>query len=111
MEQNKFSQRFILVSENITYKKVMHTIAGQLNSKKPSKAISKTFLSLIANIEHFLNLIFNRQPTIPLDMVSSLTTVSIYSNEKTTSTLNYNFTIIDSVIKNTCEDFIHVYQQ
>ena len=111
MEQNEFSQRFILVSENITYKKVMHTIAGQLNSKKPSKAISKTFLSLIANIEHFLNLTFNRQPTIPLDIVNSLTTVSNYSNEKTTSTLNYNFTIMDSVIKSTCEDFIQVYQQ
>lgn len=111
MKQNKFSERFILIAENTTYKKIMHKIANELNSKKPTKAISRTSLSLIANFENVLNTIFNRKPIIPLDIVNSLTTVSNYSNKKTKQELNYNFTPINSVIKSTCEDFIQVHQQ
>jgi len=105
MIQSHFNERYILVSKNILHKEVINTIANHLNVKSPQKEIAKKWLTLVAKIQSTLNYISNYEPSIPLDVINSLYTVSEYSNSKVIATLNWNFEGLDITLQKTAADY------
>ncbi|WP_138940645.1 hypothetical protein [Aquimarina agarivorans] len=106
MSKNKFNNRFIIVSENLTGKLVLETIATLIKVKPPTKGISKNWVRIYAYFELLLSKIFGRKPTIPLELVNSLYSESVYDNSKVIKALNWDFEPMDIVFKKTAKYFV-----
>ncbi len=106
MKANKFDDRFIIVSENLSNAYVLKTIARLINVKPPKKNISKKWVFMYAFIQHFFSKIFNTTPSIPIELVNSLYSESIYDNKKITNSLTITFEKMNSVFEKTAFIFL-----
>ncbi|WP_010178971.1 SDR family oxidoreductase [Aquimarina agarilytica] len=106
MKTDKFGERFILVSENITGEYVLKTIAKLINAKPAKRSIAKKWVLMYAYMQHFFSVILNIKPSIPLELVDSLYTASVYENKKIVNGLNLSFEKMDVVFKRVALDFL-----
>ena len=105
MEKNIFSDRFILVAENWSFKKFFHHVSISLNLTPPKKEAGK-LLMIIALILDFINSkISGKRRKLNSSSIESSTSTSHYSNAKISSKLDYNFIKIEKSIEETCEVF------
>ena len=105
MKKNIFSERFILVAENWSFKKFFHKVSESLNLNPPKKEAGKILMNIALALD-FLNSLFSgRRRKLNSASVESSTSTSHYSNAKILSRLNYNFIKIDQSIEETCEIF------
>lgn len=84
------TQRFILVSENTSFKKVMTRIAEKYQTKPPRYKLTKTLFYMIWGIESVLS-IFGYKKQTNLDLIKNMNSTSAYDNSKIKETLNYQF--------------------
>lgn len=105
MTKNVFNERFILVGKNTTHKKIIDNIAGHLNVNTPKKQINKKWLVLFAKAQYALSKVFSLKPSIPLGVIDSLYTVSVYDNEKIKNTLNWHFEELENTLKKVALDY------
>jgi len=105
MQSDIKNERFIVSSENLTYRNVFNEIADNLEVKKPSIYVNGFFLSLIWKIEFLLFKIINRTPLITKEIAASSQSVSKYSNKKIVDTLDYKFLNISKSISKISELF------
>lgn len=99
MNSETNDQRYILISENLTYKKLTQTVAADLKVKAP-KTEAKTWMTEIAwRVDWVANNIFLRDRMLSKSMAKSLHSVDLYSNSKATNFLNYSFEPMESVIE------------
>jgi len=91
MDENKFGQRYILNSENCSFKEVTHHL--QKNFGKPiSKIKAGKFLLNAALVGDILRRIITRKkPTITKSMVQSAQSKSYYDNTKVCKELDFQF--------------------
>ena len=105
MKKNIFSERFILVAENWSFKKFFYKVSESLNLNPPKKEAGKILMNIALALD-FLNSLFSgRRRKLNSASVESSTSTSHYSNAKILSRLNYNFIKIDKSIEETCEIF------
>ena len=100
------SERFTVVAENLTFKKVIFLIAENLNAKKP-KIEAKPWMTAIGwRLDLFISTIFRTKRKLSKYSANSLHSSDFISNEKIknpeVSGLNFEFQSIDSVIKEVC---------
>jgi dihydroflavonol-4-reductase len=86
-EQKITGQRFILNSENITYKELFETIAKKLNRKAPNVLIQKSLLMFLTRIIQ----LFNSKHPLNKYTVRSAYHQSYYSNHKILQVIPINF--------------------
>jgi len=99
------NERFIVVSENKTYKDVFFLIADALGVKRPSKKIKPWQTRLFWRISSRIAKCTKKAPLLSKYSAKSAHEVSKYSSEKIKSTLNFQFEEIDTVVKEVCMDF------
>lgn len=90
-------QRFILVSENTNFKKVMGLIAQKYNAQPPRYKLSKSLLYLLWFFESILSLFGYRKQT-NLNLIQNLNSSSIYDNSKIKKLLDYKFRSLEDSI-------------
>lgn len=96
-------ERFILTSENITYKDLFDKIAACLGIKGPQIKAGK-FLGYSAWIAAYLqSLLSGKEPFITRELVNTGSKSFFYSNEKIKKTLGYEFIPLDKTISDTCK--------
>lgn len=105
MESTIKNERFILVSENKTYKDVLFAIADGFGKKRPSKKIKPWQTSILWRFSAFVAKISGVQPLLSKYSARSAHSVSKYSSQKIKDALNYQFENVDTVIKNVCKDY------
>jgi nucleoside-diphosphate-sugar epimerase len=105
MESNTNNERFILVSENLSYKNFFTKIANQLHVNPPSKNASKTMLALAWRLDWLRANLMKKRRRLTKHTAKSLSTKSTYSNKKVIDTLNYSFKSIDDSIAEVCNYF------
>ena len=105
MNKNIFSERFILVAENWTFKKFFYKVSESLNLNPPKKKAGKTLMKLALVLDFLNSLISGKRRKLNSASVESSTSTSHYSNTKISSKLNYNFIEINKSISETCEVF------
>lgn len=90
MDGNHLNQRYILNSENLSYKEMIGYIRKELDLP-PAKSISRNTLKWISRLSRVTAFLSGKNNPIPGDIIESLTTKTFYSNEKIKKTLSYEF--------------------
>ncbi len=103
MKSDIEGERFIVISENITYKNLLETIAIEFNVNKPTIQVTKLMTNLAYRVDWILSNVFFQKRKLSKDMSQSLHLLDLYSNEKVKKTLNFNFEKISGTIKKVIE--------
>ena len=100
------NERYILVSENISFKDVFFKIADGLSKKRPNFQVTP-FLSQIAWRWDVLKSMFTRNaPLMNKNTAKTILAKEYYSSEKIRKAFNYEFEGMDKTIKSICADFL-----
>lgn len=100
------NKRFILVSENLTFKSFFNKTAKNLKVNPPKREASLFLLNIAWRIDWLLHFVFRKKRLLTRHIVSSLTTKSNYSSEKIINELGYTFKPIDESIFETSQLFL-----
>ncbi|MDG2195161.1 MAG: SDR family oxidoreductase [Polaribacter sp.] len=106
MKSEVKNERFILVSENNSFKEVFSQIAEGLGKKKPTIKISKIVTAVLWRIDTIISKITKKTPLLTKENAKSLHEASFYSSEKIKKEINYSFEPIKEVIQKTCTLFL-----
>jgi dihydroflavonol-4-reductase len=103
MKSEIVGERFTVISENLTFKEVIFSIAENLKVAKPAVEAKPWMTSLGWRIDWLVSLLFRMKRKLSKHTANSLHTTDFISNEKIknpeVSGLNFEFQSIDSVIK------------
>jgi dihydroflavonol-4-reductase len=99
------SEAFIINGENILYKELFTSIAIEFGKKPPSINIPKIILDIFWRIQLLLYYLFRINPKLSKNSVKTAYSISLYSNEKITKTINYKFSLKESYISNIVKKF------
>ncbi len=98
MEGNQKNERYILVSENKTYKEILTTIANILKVKPPNKKVTAWQTEIYWRWEWFRSLLTRSVPLVTKYTAKSMHTISIYDNSKIKRVIDFEFSPIENVI-------------
>ncbi|SCY39897.1 Nucleoside-diphosphate-sugar epimerase [Nonlabens sp. Hel1_33_55] len=104
MESDIKGERYILIAENVKFKKLLDLIAEKLEVKKPSIKLRKWMLYsayLILKIPSWLGI----TKGLSRAQIHSLTSKTTYSNDKINTTLGYEFINLKESIERVALDF------
>tara|TARA_B100000035_G_scaffold77790_1_gene64884 strand:+ start:1897 stop:2898 length:1002 start_codon:yes stop_codon:yes gene_type:complete len=97
------AERYIVVSENLSYQSVFKIIAENLKVKPPHKIASKRLMSLAWRLEALKCFLTKKNPQITKETVKTSLQKNDYQNEKIIKELNYKFNSIEKAIINTAK--------
>lgn len=100
------NERFVLVSENISYKDLFFQMAKALHVKPPKIKVTKNLSEIIWRFDKIKSTIFRSSPVMTKYASRSSQSVKIYSNIKIKSALNFTFIKTDQTIRRVCKDLI-----
>ncbi len=99
MEENKFRQRYILVSENVSFKSCIDQISIILGKKPPKTKIPNWGLKVISWIETLLSYVSNYTPKFSKELLLGLFEENRYDNTKIKESLDFKFIKISDALK------------
>lgn len=99
------NERFILVSENKTFKDIFFSIADAFGKKRPSKSIKSWQTAFFWRVAWLLSKITGKEPLLSKYSARSAHSISKYSSKKIEQQLNYNFEVVEDSIQKICEKF------
>ena len=99
MNSNCSGERFIVISENCTYKNILSTIAKKLGAKIPNIKAKPWLLNLAWRLDWLAFKVFRTKRKLSKHSIQSLQNTDVYSNEKIIKQLNYSFQDIDSYLE------------
>jgi dihydroflavonol-4-reductase len=105
MNSDVKNERFILVSENKTYKEVFFLIADAFGVKRPSKKIKSWQTNMFWRISSILAVFTKKTPLLSKYSAKSAHEVSKYSSEKIKEKINFQFEEVQTVVKDVCSNF------
>ena len=100
MEQNKFNDRFLITSENVSFKDLFYNIADELEKKRPSIKVTHFLAGVAWRIESIKSGLFGIKPKITKETTRSAMSISNYSNKKIAKELGHKFIPIKESVKN-----------
>lgn len=98
-EKKVTSERFIINSENLSYKQIFEIIAKTFNVKAPHIAVNETILKLMAYFLKLISIFTGKSPKISLSTANTAYKRLEYSNHKIVKTLEYKFIPISQSIQ------------
>lgn len=96
------NKRFILVSENKSFKEIFTLIATNLGKKPPSIKVSKSITAVLWRLDLCVSLLTGRGRKLTRRSSKSLHNITSYDSEKIKKQLLFEFSPIEKVIKQTC---------
>ena len=98
-------ERFILSSDNLTYKQVNEWMANSFGNQPPKKAASSSLAMFALGIEWF-RVLFGKTRTLSWDLFKTVSRHKKYSNKKFIQQFDFQYTNIENQIKESCELFL-----
>lgn len=111
MTENFNGERFIVSSENISYKNVFEKIAKGLGVKPPSTLLSLKYAPLIWRLEALRAMFSGHRPIINKETVMSTSVLSTYDNNKSLTVLKLKYTPLTETIDTSCHLFMDTYSK
>ncbi|WP_027394860.1 NAD-dependent epimerase/dehydratase family protein [Aquimarina latercula] len=99
------NQRYILVSENLSFKSAFSMIAKALNKPSPKKKVSPFLMKVAFYLQKFSHTFFKTKRTIFKSSIKSAFSNSFYENDKIKKELTYSFTPMEKAIETTASFF------
>ena len=106
MQSNCKNERFILVSENKSFKEVLFSIAEAFGKKKPTRCVQSWQASLLWRWEWLVSKTTSRKIRMSKYTAKTLFRKTYYSSEKCKKQLKVTFENIDAVIHQVKNDFL-----
>ncbi len=91
MNPNINGERFIISSENWTYKDIIGKIADKLERKKPHYGLTPLLGSIVWRFYWIKSLFTNETPIVTRETIKSMSVHSIYDNSKSISQLGLTY--------------------
>ena len=107
MESTIYNERYILTSENLSFKDFFTKIAIAIKVKPPKKEASKILLSIAWRLDWLRSLLLSKRRRLTEHSASSIHLKSYYSSAKIISVFDYKFTPIDESIAVTSRFFLY----
>ncbi|MGB7786823.1 MAG: SDR family oxidoreductase [Salinimicrobium sp.] len=99
------NEQFILVSENISFKKLLTQVADSLQKEAPSKKLKPWMIYVGWVWQEFAGFFFGKERQLNKQSAKSLFEDTFYSNEKIKKELNYTFEPVADVVARTGKIF------
>jgi len=100
------NERFILVSEHISFKDLFFQIADALDVKRPKMKVSKIWSEIIWRLDKVKSTILRSPALITKYSSRSSQSKNIYSSNKIKFVMDIQFSKIDQTILRVCKDLI-----
>jgi nucleoside-diphosphate-sugar epimerase len=111
MESNIVDEKFIITSENISFKNLMWTMADALKVKRPTVEATTMLRSFAWRFEFLKSLLSKKRPLITAESAALAAISFAYSNEKIKAALGYEFRPINATINETAQVFLKSMEQ
>ena len=105
MASEVYNERYILVAENLSFKKVLEFTALSIDKPKPEKPLKKWMISIGWFAQKLVSF-FGYNRTITKSDISGVFQKSTYDNTKIRKELNFKFTSMQNVIEETGKYFL-----
>lgn len=100
MESSDTGQRYLCISENMSFKDYTSEIARQLDKKAPSISTPSWLMGLTWRVAKIYSWLSRSKPTITRETARSSFQLMTYSNSKVKAKLNYEFIPVKEAIAN-----------
>lgn len=107
MESSIKNERYILVSENLSFKEFAEKVAQRLQVAPPKKEATKMRLQLAWRLDWLNHKIRGKRRRLSKQMASNISNKNYYSHAKIVTDLNLSFKPIDDSIIETSQQFLH----
>lgn len=106
MEGSFSKQRYLVFSENKSYREIFNAAADAFRKKRPSFRINKFMSAAAWRTEWLRSKITGSSPIVTREMLRSSSRNYMYSNNKIKAELRHNFIPVEETIKDTCKIFL-----
>ena len=106
MEKGVSNERFILNSENLSYKHVFELIAEKFGRSKAKIKVSKWMAEIGWRVEAVKSVFLQSKPMITKETARNSLMQWFYSNEKIKKEIGIEFISIDKSVKDVCDRFL-----
>ncbi len=106
MQSKIINERFILVSENWSFKQLFFAMADAFNKKRPSIKVGKALSNIAWRVEAIKSFITKKPPMITKHSASASLSKYTYDNTKIKKALRFEFEPLKETITKVCADFI-----
>lgn len=106
MERNLFRERFIVSSENVTYRELFSWMAKYLGKPAPSINVPPVLTHLAWRIEKIKSLLARSNPKVTKELASASIQNYYYSNDKIRKALDFKFMPVEESVRRTCGIFL-----
>lgn len=105
MQSDIKNERFILVSENKSFKDVFFSIADHLNKKRPSIKVTRFMSAIGWRLEKIRSFLTGSPPVLTAHSAKSIHSKYYFSSEKVKEALHYNFELVADTIERVCKHY------
>ena len=104
------NERFIAVSDNLSYRDILTKICKAMDIKPPTTKIKIWQLNILWRLDWFWQLISRKNRKLTRAQVASLKNRKIYDNQKAQNKLSFRYRSLDETISFCSEKFIEDYR-
>ena len=98
MKKDCNGERYVIVSENLTFRKIQYLISDALLEKKPPVFVAKWICEIACRLDWILNTFFFQKRQLSSDGVRALHGNEIFYNKKIIDFIDYEFQGIETAI-------------
>lgn len=106
MDSNISAERFVVSSENLSYKTLFQYIADSLNKPAPKYKANKWMSELAWRFEFIKSKITASKPLITKETARTAGNEYLYSNLKSVQSLKHNYRLIEKSIEDACKFYL-----
>ncbi len=106
MESDIKNERFILVSENSSFKNVFFKITDAFTKKRPTIKVTKTLSTIAWRLESIKSFFTRKTPLITKHSASASLSKYTYSSAKIIDSLPFTFESLEATITDVCKDYV-----
>lgn len=100
MNSDISNERYLCIGSNQSFKKLMSSIADELNVKKPTIPVRRFIVEVARRAAGFASFFTRSRPSITKETVNSLFGDLSYSSDKIEKELNFEFKSLETTINN-----------
>ncbi len=106
MKSDLVNERYILVSENVSFKDVFFSIADAFKVKRPSKKVTKPLSEMAWRFDLLKSTFLNKAPMLTKYSARASHKKKTFSSKKIQTAINYVFEPLSKTIRTTCDCYL-----
>lgn len=106
MESDITAERYIMVSENVSFKELLTKITAEFGKPAPSIPVSGALMQAAKLYYYIKSLLSGKEPLVSTETGRNGQKEFLYSSEKIKTELDFSFTPLDETIKRTCRAYL-----